>query len=262
MPREFIGITWAYYLVSNSMKHLSLFTGAGGELLASHHLLGWESVGYVEWSDYRQQVLAARISEGLLCEAPIFGDIDTFISEGFAASYTGLVDVITAGFPCQGWSAIGKQEGEGDHRNRWPQTRRAIDIVRPRFVMLENSPRIMSKGFIFQIIQDLSALGYVGRATRLSGLHVGAHSQRERAWVKAELSDPVGQRLQRGDDCLTGWEAKNLAIQGLGEAELRVDLPSPRSFRVDHRNPARVDRTKAVGDMQIPAVAATAFTIL
>ena len=244
------------------MRHLSLFSGCGGELLASTHLLGWRTVGYVEWVEYRQRVIAARIEDGLLPEAPIFGNIDTFIGEGFAAAYTGMVDVITAGFPCQGWSAIGKHKGEEDERNKWPQTREAIRIVRPRFVQLENSPRIMSTGFVFQIIEDLSALGYVGRATRLSGLHVGAHSKRERMWIKAELPDPDQIGLQGRDDCIEKWEAKNGSIQGLGKDIVRMDLPDPGSFRIDHGHSARVDRTQAIGDMQIPSVAAAAWNIL
>ena len=244
------------------MRHLSLFSGAGGELLASHHLLGWTTVGYVEWVDYRQQVLQARIKDGLLNDAPIFCDIDAFIAEGFASSYTGMVDVITAGFPCQGWSAIGKQAGESDPRNKWPQTRDVIEIVRPGYVMLENSPRIMSTGFVFQIIEDLSALGYVGRATRISGLHAGAYSKRERTWIKAELPDASGERLQGRDDCIERWEAKTRSIQGLGKDLIRMDLPDPESFGADYRNPGAMDRLKAVGDMQIPAVAATAWQIL
>ena len=230
--------------------------------MASHHLLGWRTIGYVEWVEYRQQILRARIEEGLLSEAPIFGNIDTFISEGFAESYQGMVDVLTAGFPCQGWSSIGKHAGEDDERNKWPQTREAIGIIRPREVWLENSPNIMSKGFIFQIIEDLSALGYVGRATRLSGLHVGAHSKRERMWVKAELSNPDQVRLQGWDNILEKWEAKNGSIQGLGKDIVRMDLPDPGAFRVDHGCSRRVDRTQAIGDMQIPAVAKKAWEIL
>lgn len=244
------------------MNHLSLFTGGGGELLASHYLLNWRSIGYVEWIDYRQQIIRARIEEGLLSEAPIYGNIDTFISEGFARSYQGMVDVITAGFPCQGWSAIGKQKGQDDERNKWPQTRNAIEIIQPRYVWLENSPNIMSKGFVFQIIEDLSALGYVGRATRISGLHVGAHSKRERAWIKAELSDSASSGLEGRDNIIEKWEAKTGSIQTLCKNKIRMDLPDPRAFRANHGDSARVDRTEAIGDMQIPAVAKLAWDIL
>ena len=244
------------------LKHLSLFSGAGGELLASHYLLGWETIGYVEWIEYRQRAIAARISERLLHPAPIFSDIDTFISEGFAHSYKGMVDILTAGFPCQGWSAIGKHENENDERNKWPQTLEAIRIIQPRQIMLENSPRLMSTGYVLQIIQDLSALNYVGRATRISGLHAGAHSKRERMWIKAELSHPTEERLQGGHDKIAEWEAATRSIQGLGKDQIRLDLPVPGAFRIDHGHPRRVDRTQAIGDMQIPRVAALAWEIL
>ena len=94
------------------MNELSLFSGAGGGLLGTM-LLGFRPIGYVEWDDYCQRVLAARIRDGFLSDAPIFGDIKTFISDGYAASYTGLVDVITAGFPCQPFSVAGKRKGGG-----------------------------------------------------------------------------------------------------------------------------------------------------
>ena len=50
------------------MRELSLFTGAGGGILGSK-LLGWKTVGYVEWEDYPQRVLAQRIEDGLIDDA-------------------------------------------------------------------------------------------------------------------------------------------------------------------------------------------------
>src|SRR3990167_11417581 len=98
------------------MRELSLFSGAGGGLLGSK-LLGWNCVGYVESNEYCQKVLRQRIADGFLDAAPIFGDIRKFISEGYAASYQGMVDVVTAGFPCQPFSISGKGFGKDDHRN-------------------------------------------------------------------------------------------------------------------------------------------------
>ena len=227
----------------------------------STKLLDWETIGYVEWDEYCQRVLRQRINDGILDDAPIFGDIDAFISKGYAETYKGMVDVITAGFPCQGWSAIGKQKGEDDKRNKWPQTREAIRIIRPRYIQLENSTNIMSKGFIFQIIEDLSALGYVGRATRLSGLHVGAHSKRERMWVKAELPDSACRRLEGWNDIIEKWETKTRSISPLGEIDVRLDLPDPGAFRADNVVARRVDRLKAIGNGQIPQVVAAAWRL-
>ena len=88
------------------MKELSLFSGAGGGVLGTK-LLGWEAIGYVEYNEYCQQVIAQRIEDGFLDEAPIFSDVRAFLSEGYAESYQGMVDVVTAGFPCQPFSIAG-----------------------------------------------------------------------------------------------------------------------------------------------------------
>lgn len=142
------------------MRELSLFTGAGGGLLGTQ-LLGWQHVGYVEHNDYRQRLLRQRIDDGILDTAPIFGDIQTFNREGYAASYSGMVDVITAGFPCQPFSRMGKRKSGDDHRNMWPATAECIRIIRPRFTLLENVANLIATGYLGTIIADLDTLGYV-----------------------------------------------------------------------------------------------------
>ena len=62
-------------------------------------LLGWRHIGYVEWDRYCQQVLQARIRDGMLDDAPIFGDVREFVRGGAAEAYAGRVDVLSAGFP-------------------------------------------------------------------------------------------------------------------------------------------------------------------
>jgi len=108
------------------MNELSLFSGTGGGLLGTK-LLGFMPVGYVENNDYCQRILKQRITDGVLENAPIFGDIKAFISDGYADEYKGMVDIITAGFPCQPFSIAGKQQGDQDGRNMWPET---IDVIR------------------------------------------------------------------------------------------------------------------------------------
>ena len=131
------------------MRELSLFSGAGGGLLASKYFLGWETIGYVEYEEYCQKVLKQRIADGLLDAAPIFGDIRAFISEGYAEQYKGMVDVITGGFPCQPFSVAGKGLGEDDPRNMWPSTIECIRIIRPQFAFLENVPAILNHPYFF-----------------------------------------------------------------------------------------------------------------
>ena len=169
--------------IDNPMNELSLFSGAGGGLLATHHLLGWQTIGYVENDDYCQRVIAQRIKDGLLDEAPIFGDIRTFISEGYAEGYQGMVDVVTAGFPCQPFSVAGKRRGAEDERNMWPFTRDTIRIVKPRWCFLENVPGLISSGYFGTIISDLAEIGYDARWTVLGAKDVGAPHKRDRKSV-------------------------------------------------------------------------------
>ena len=92
------------------MNYLSLFSGACGGDLGCQHLLGWNCKGYVEYEEYCQKVIRQRQKDGLLDAAPIFGDIRKFISEGYAESYKGMVDVVSGGWPCQPHSVAGKRE--------------------------------------------------------------------------------------------------------------------------------------------------------
>lgn len=169
------------------MKYLSLFSGIAGADLAMQHLLGMECVGYVEWDDYCQRLIAQRQNDGFLDEAPIFGDIRAFLDSGYARSYTGLVDVITAGFPCQPHSTAGKRRGAADERDMWPATAEVIRMVRPQFVFLENVPGIIQgrEPYVWRVISALSALGYDSRWCVLGARDVGAPHRRDRWWCLA-----------------------------------------------------------------------------
>lgn len=157
------------------------------------HLLGFNCVGYVEWENYCVRVLEQRIKDGLLSDAPIFHcDIREWIKD-YAASYTGMVDVITGGFPCQPFSVAGKQAGENDPRNMWPQTIEAIRIVRPRYCFLENVPGLRVSGYFGTVLKDLHQARYDARWITLGADDVGAPHRRKRLWIMATDTNGAGQ---------------------------------------------------------------------
>jgi DNA (cytosine-5)-methyltransferase 1 len=172
------------------MNELSLFSGAGGGLLGTK-LLGWRNIGYVEHERYCQQIISQRIKDGILDEAPIFGDIDSFIESGAAKKYKGFVDVVTAGFPCQPFSVAGKQAGEDDPRNKWPQTIQCIRDIRPRYAFLENVPGLLNSGYFPEILGSLAEAGFDARWVVLGADDVGAPHRRKRLWILAD-SDSIG----------------------------------------------------------------------
>lgn len=167
------------------MRELSLFSGAGGGLIASKHLLGWTTVGMVEYEPYCQKILQQRQKDGLLDQCPIFGDIREFNAEGWAETYQGMVDVISGGFPCQDISCAGKGAGiEGEKSSLWKDMAETIRIVRPRYVFVENSPMLVIRG-LDRVTADLSEMGYSSCWSIVSAADVGAAHLRKRIWVVA-----------------------------------------------------------------------------
>ncbi len=246
------------------MRELSLFSGAGGGLLASR-LLGWRTIGYVENDDYCQRIIAQRIRDGFLDRAPIFGDIRAFIGDGFAAQYQGMADVVSAGFPCQPFSTAGKRAGADDPRNMWPQTADALRVVRPRFAFLENVPGLLtgSHGYFGTILSELAALGYDARWGVLSACAIGAPHTRERLFILAYASRRHGQ----AGLWPRHWEASHVGAFEIPKGDRRqmradwMDSVS-RNAGSGAGHPHRVDRLKATGNGQVPVVAAAAWHLL
>ena len=170
------------------MNELSLFSGAGGGLLGTK-LLGWNHIGYVEYNDYCQRIIRQRIDDGIFDAAPIFGDIRTFISEGYARSYQGVANIISAGFPCQPFSTAGKRAGDQDERNMWPATLECLRIIRPRYALFENVPGLLTHEYGRTVFRELAESGYQCRWRVLSAAELGAPHKRDRLWIVAYTDD-------------------------------------------------------------------------
>lgn len=246
------------------MRELSLFTGAGGGLLGTK-LLGWKHVGYVEINDYCQRVIAQRIKDGILDEAPIFGDIRAFLREGYAASYQGMVDVVTAGWPCQDISCIGKGAGlEGEKSGLWRETRDVIRQVLPRYVFLENVPAITNRG-LGDVLGDLASMGFDANWGVLGADALGAEHHRERFWLVAfaaglarpQTSEEISTERVKG----LAWE-NALCSHRRSEAEPDWFLHQTYFDRGINDVAYRMERTKAIGNGQVPIVVKTAWELL
>ena len=162
------------------MNELALFAGAGGGILGGK-LLGWRTVCAVEWEQYPACVLAARQNDGLLPPFPIWDDVQTF--DG--TSWRGIVDVVSGGFPCQDISSAGKGAGiEGERSGMWREMARIIGEVRPKFVFVENSPMLTSRG-LGTVLADLAQLGFDAEWGVLGADDVGANHHRKRIWILA-----------------------------------------------------------------------------
>jgi len=236
------------------MNELALFAGAGGGILGGH-LLGWRTVCAVEWEPYPASVLCARQNDGLLPPFPIWDDIQTFDGRPWA----GIVDVVSGGFPCQDISAAGKGAGiDGERSGMWGEMARVICEVRPRFVFVENSPMLTSRG-LGTVLGDLASMGFDARWGVLGAADVEAPHKRDRIWIVAHAKHlRCNQRESRN----TATEIKPWSEYRL-ESHRRPGLyPTPRVCRMADGVAARVDRLKAIGNGQVSLCAATAWRIL
>ena len=228
------------------LNELALFAGAGGGILGGH-LLGWRTLCAVEWSTYAASILVARQNDGILPPFPVWNDVQTFDGR----PWKGIVDVISGGFPCQDISVAGKGAGvDGKRSGMWRHMARIVDEIRPRHVFVENSPALTSRG-LGRVLGDLAEMGYDARWGVLGAIDAGAPHRRDRIWIVATDADSAGREEQRGGIAARAQhEAAECGGWWAAEPDVR---------RVDHGVAARVDRLKALGNGQVPAVAALAW---
>ena len=119
----------------SALRYLSLFSGVEAATLAWEPL-GWECVACAEVAPFPSGVLAERWPG-----VPNLGDI----TQVDWSAYRGSVDLIVGGSPCQSFSVAGLRRGLDDPRgNLALEFLRAVDAVRPRWVVWENVPGVFS----------------------------------------------------------------------------------------------------------------------
>lgn len=168
---------------------LSLCSGIGGADLAASWA-GIEIVGQVEIDPFCQAVLAKHWPS-----VKRMGDIKEVQGYEF-----GEVDIIVAGFPCQGNSLAGKRQGSKDGRNLWPEVRRIIGAAQPRWFVGENVCGLLTVEdgrFFGSILSDLVSLGYRVGWGVYGACEVGAPHRRERIFIVSHANSDR-QRIWQG----------------------------------------------------------------
>lgn len=211
------------------LRELSLFTGYGGFSLGLRLAgLPVKTIGYCEIDGYCQKIIKARIRDGVLDDAPIISDIRS--SEW--GVFRGLVDLITAGFPCQPHSTAGRRKAADDDRNLWPDTLRVIREVGPRYVVAENVPGITQSSdgrppYALRVLGDLAQAGYGAEWMLLSAASVGASHKRERWWCWAYRDGLAHAHLCDGPEQTGQHQEVGRAEQYAGHGGEGLGPPAP-----------------------------------
>ena len=252
-----------------SMNELALFAGAGGGILGGH-LLGWRTRCAVELDPYARKVLLARQRDGMLPRFPIWDDVRTFDGK----PWRGHIDVLSAGWPCQDVSVAGSGKGlEGERSGLWVEVARILGEIRPRYFFGENSPALLANRGWRRVFGDLHALGYDVRWGVIGAHHAGAPHKRNRIWIVATHSNSDGL-VPKSGDCLSNDHGHIAPSQkGRSNKPDRISCDNRKQVtnwwktqssvcRVSNGVAHRMDRLRAIGNGQVPAVAALAWRML
>jgi len=262
---------------NDGLRELALFAGAGGGILGGH-LLGWRTVCAVEWEPYPASVLMQRQNDGILPPFPIWDDVQTFDGK----PWRGLVDVVSGGFPCQDISSSGTREGlDGERSGLWREMLRVIGEVRPKFVLTENSPNLTVLGGV-RIIGELAQMGYDSKWGIIGARHAGGAIARDRMWIYSCASEvnrkinsngeaeffrwPYSLKRNMGDNfkagSLVNRYMEELDRQGARRKEQGESNLPPYLYGVVDGMAHELDELAAIGNGQVPAVAALAWQTL
>lgn len=256
------------------MRVGSLFAGIGGFDLGLERA-GFDIAWQVEIDPYCQRVLAKHWPA-----VQRYGDIQ-------AVDWSAVepVDLLCGGFPCQDISLAGKGAGlSGERSGLWFEYAKAIDALKPRYVLIENVAALRSRG-LDQVLGSLAALGYDAEWHCIPACAVGAPHRRDRVWIIAyaeskraqgrlfkqgravirddgdiqPVADASEQQRDRWMHWTCGWEREPqeaLRDAGGGEREETwMSIPEPLLGRVAHGVPNRVDRLKGLGNAIVPQIA-------
>lgn len=173
-------------------------------------------------------------------------------------------DVLCGGFPCQDISTAGQRAGikVGTRSGLWYEYAKAIRILRPRFIIIENVAALLVRGLGI-VLSDLAEGGYDAEWQVLPAAQFGAPHWRHRLFI---IAYPTGPRLE----CMDFQEREhNATVPKLPSRQQHrsteialfagldgIRRPAiPGDLGVDDGLPAWLDRIKGVGNAVAPNVA-------
>jgi len=199
------------------MRIGSLFSGIGGLELGLERAGLGPVIWQCEIDPFARQVLAKHWPN-----TRRFEDVRS-VDENAPA-----VDLICGGFPCQDLSYAGNGAGlEGARSGLWFEYLRIVRALRPRFVVVENVPALLSRG-LGVVLGGLAEGGYDAQWDCIPAQAVGAPHRRDRIFVVAwRVSDPIRHPLrfqpERGQGPAQAADGRNAELEHVGGALADAD---------------------------------------
>jgi DNA (cytosine-5)-methyltransferase 1 len=155
------------------LSSIEICAGAGGQALGLEQA-GFDHVSLVELDAAACQTIRINRNHWQVTQ----GDLRYYSAEKWKG-----VELLAGGVPCQPFSKAGKQLGNEDDRDLFPEAIRLVSECKPQAVMLENVRGLL--GSVFdeyraKIITDLRKLGYIAEWRLLNASDFGVPQLRPR----------------------------------------------------------------------------------
>ena len=171
-----------------TLKALSLFAGAGGDTLGMIGA-GVVVVGFIEIDKD-----AITTHKNNFPDCKLLGEDITKVSEKTLDPYIGKIDIVFAGFPCQGFSKAGKKDPQDSRNSLFLEFVRVVKHIKPRVIIGENVPHIEAstvkgENAAEAVCSAFCAIGYTMAAPyKLLATDYGVPQQRRRCFFVGHLN--------------------------------------------------------------------------
>ena len=156
-----------------SLSSIEICAGAGGQALGLE-LAGFDHLSLVE--------IEAPACQTLRVNRPHWNVVEGDLRHYSAEKWQGI-DLLAGGVPCPPFSRAGKQLGNEDERDLFPEALRLVAECRPQAVMLENVRGILDSIFDeyrTKLVADLKKMGYFAEWRLLNASDFGVSQLRPR----------------------------------------------------------------------------------
>jgi len=157
---------------------------------------------------------------------------------------------------------------DGERSGMWREMARIIYEVRPRFVFVENSPMLTSRG-LGTVLGDLASMGFDAKWGVLGAADIGANHQRDRIWIVAKMAHTRCKLRSTGNTTeldskkkIRSYSSVHNQSSSSGYGEKQWWQTEPNVARMGDGVAFGMDRCKAIGNGQVPLCAATAWNLL
>ncbi len=164
---------------------VEICAGAGGQALGLA-MAGFTHVALVEYEeDYCKVLKQNRPEWNVIC-----ADVHDFDGHPYKG-----IDLLAGGVPCPPFSVAGKQLGQNDERDLFPEAIRLIQEIKPKAVMLENVRGFLDPTFAEyreHIFTSINKLGYTTHIKLLNASDYGVPQLRPRVVIIGIRADQYG----------------------------------------------------------------------